>query len=218
MLDFSRARQNMIEGQLRPNRVTDPRLLAAIADLPREHFLPEPLKHIAYVDDDIPLGRGRFLIEPLVICRMLQVADVKRTDKVLDVACSTGYSTALLARLAHDVTGLENDPELAQQARQNLASVGIANAKVVNGALQDGWSAEAPYDLIVIGGAVNEVPAALQAQLADGGRLLTVVSNGIVAGTARLLQRVGSSVSSRPLFDAGTPRLPGFDARPNFVF
>ena len=218
MLDFSRARQNMIEGQLRPNRVTDPRLLAAIADLPREHFLPEPLKGIAYVDDDIPLGRGRFLIEPLVLCRMLQVADVKPGDKVLDVACATGYSTALLAHLAHDVTGLENDPELAQQAKQNLAGLGIGNAKIVSGALQEGWAVEAPYDLIVIGGTVREVPAALQAQLADGGRLLTVVSNGTIAGTARLLQRVGSSVSSRPLFDAGTPALPGFDSHPSFVF
>jgi protein-L-isoaspartate(D-aspartate) O-methyltransferase len=215
MFDFSQARQNMIEGQLRPNRVTDPALLAAIADLPREHFLPAPLKHIAYVDDDIPLGNGRFLIEPMVLCRMLQYSALGPLDRVLDVGCTTGYSTALMARLAHQVTGLESDAGLAKHAAENLA--GVANAKVVTGPLELGWAADGPYNVILIGGAVQEIPAALQAQLAEGGRLLTVV-NGASGGTARLMQNVGGAVSSRPLFDAGTPLLPGFARRPAFVF
>jgi protein-L-isoaspartate(D-aspartate) O-methyltransferase len=217
MVDFSQARQNMIEGQLRPNRVTDPVLLAAIAELPREQFLPAPLRGIAYVDDDIPLGEGRFLIEPLVLCRLVQIAGVRPCDKVLDVACATGYSTALLARLAKEVIAVESDSGLAQQAAGHLQALGIANAKVVIGNLAEGHAAAAPYDVILIGGAVQQVPAALQAQLAEGGRLLTVFANG-TAGTARLLQKVAGAVSSRPLFDAGTPLLPGFEQRAQFVF
>lgn len=217
MVDFSQARQNMIEGQLRPNRVTDPLLLSVLAELPREQFLPPSLRGIAYVDDDIPLGNGRFLIEPLVLCRMVQAAGIKPTDKVLDIACATGYSTALLARLAKEVVALESDAGLAQQAIGHLQALGIANAKVVTGALNEGHASEGPYDIILIGGAVEHVPTALQAQLAEGGRLLTVLANG-TAGTARLMQKVAGAVSSRPLFDAGTPLLAGFEQRAQFVF
>lgn len=216
MLDFSQARANMIEGQLRPNRVTDPALLAAVADLPRENFLPAPLKGIAYVDDDIPLGNGRYLIEPMVLCRLLQDGAVRRTDKVLDIGCATGYSSALLARLAAQVIALESDEALLPLARQHLATA--ANVKLVSGALEQGWAAEAPYDLILVGGMVEQVPAALTDQLAEGGRLLTVVGNGARGGTARLLQKTAGAVSSRPLFDAGTPPLPGFLRRATFVF
>ncbi|MEO8558830.1 MAG: protein-L-isoaspartate O-methyltransferase [Rhodospirillales bacterium] len=217
MVDFLQARQNMIDGQLRPNRVTDPRLLAAIAELPREQFLPASLRGVAYIDDDIPLGNGRYLIEPMVLCRLVQAAGVKPTDKVLDIACATGYSTALLARLAGQVTALESDAGLAQQAQGHLQAQGIANAKIVIGHLADGCPAEAPYDAIVIGGAVQQVPAAVQGQLAEGGRLVAVFANGN-AGTARLMQMIGGAVSSRPLFDAGTPGLPGFERSAQFVF
>jgi protein-L-isoaspartate(D-aspartate) O-methyltransferase len=216
-MDFSQARQNMIEGQLRPNRVSDPALLGALASVPREHFLPPALRAIAYVDDDIPLGNGRFLIEPLVLSRLLQSASIRPTDKVLDIACATGYSTALLARLAAQVIGLESDAELARQAAANLQTLGIANAQVVMGDLAAGHPAKAPYDIILIGGAVTQVPQALQNQLAEGGRLLTVFNNG-PAGTARLMQKVSGAVSSRPLFDAGTPLLHGFEPAIQFAF
>jgi protein-L-isoaspartate(D-aspartate) O-methyltransferase len=216
MLDFSQARANMIEGQLRPNRVSDPALLAAVAELPRESFLPAPLKGIAYVDDDIPLGNGRYLIEPMVLCRLLQNAAIRPGDKVLDVGCATGYSSALLARLAAQVIALESDDALAALARQHLAAV--ANIRLVSGPLERGWAAEAPYDVILVGGTVAQVPAELTDQLVEGGRLLTVIANGVGGGTARLLQKTAGVISSRPLFDAGTPSLPGFARRASFVF
>lgn len=216
MLDFSQARANMIEGQLRPNRVNDPVLLAAVAGLPRENFLPAALKGIAYVDDDIPLGNDRYLIEPMVLCRLLQNGSIRPSDKVLDVGCATGYSSALLARLAAQVVALESDEALVSQARQHLAT--IANVKLVSGPLEQGWAAEAPYDVILVGGAVEQVPAALTDQLVEGGRLLTVIASGAGGGTARLLQKTAGVISSRPLFDAGTPSLPGFARRAAFVF
>lgn len=218
MFDFAQARQNMVAGQLRPNRVTSPELLQAVSQLPRENFLPADLRHVAYIDDDIPLPNGRAMMEPLVLCRMLQATEAKPTDVALDIGCGTGYSTALLSKLVTTVFAIDSDAALTQQATANLAALSIDNAVIATRSMLEGWAEHAPYDVIVIGGSVEVVPPALLEQLANGGRLVAVVAERSSFGVARLFQKVGANVSSRPLFDAGSPPLPGFAKPRQFAF
>lgn len=218
MFDFAQARQNMIDGQLRPNRVTNSALLEAVAELPRERFLPPELQRVAYIDDDIPLANGRSMLEPLVICRLIQAADPRPTDVALDIGCGAGYTSAVLSRLASTVFGIDSDASLIQQATTNLAGIGADNVVVSARPMELGWSEHKPFDVIVIGGAIEVMPQALLDQMADGGRLAAVVTNGQPVGTARLYQKIGGSVSSRPLFDAGCRVLPGFVRPQQFVF
>ncbi len=140
MVDFVTARRNMVESQVRPNKVTDPRLIEAMTETPRELFLPEALRGIAYVDEDIDLGDGRVLMAPMVLARLLQSADVRPTDIALDVGCATGYSTAVLARLCDTVVGIEPDPEMAAAAGNVLADAGVDNAAVIEAPLAGGYA------------------------------------------------------------------------------
>jgi protein-L-isoaspartate(D-aspartate) O-methyltransferase len=220
MTDFTLARRNMIDGQLRPNRVNNAQLLAAIADLPRERFLPPGLRSVAYADDDVPLGNGRHLMEPMVLARLIQTLQPRLEDKALVVASGAGYGTALLARLVKSVVAVEADARLAGSAEQTLRELGIANVRQVTGKLEDGCTTQAPYDVILIEGAVPQVPSSIVAQLAEGGRLGTViaaVSPGVL-GVAQLMVKEGGVASSRPIFDAGTPPLAGFAAPARFTF
>jgi protein-L-isoaspartate(D-aspartate) O-methyltransferase len=220
MTDFALARRNMIDGQLRPNRVNNAQLLAAIADLPRERFLPAGLRSVAYADDDVPLGNGRCLMEPMVLARLIQTLQPQPDDKALVVASGAGYGTALLARLVKSVVAVEADPRMAGSAEQTMRDLGIANVRQVTGKMEDGYAAEAPYDVILIEGGVPHIPAAIVAQLAEGGRLGTVIaaaSAGLL-GVAQLMVKEGGVASGRPIFDAGTPCLPGFAAPPRFTF
>jgi protein-L-isoaspartate(D-aspartate) O-methyltransferase len=186
--------------------------------VPRERFLPPHLRGIAYVDIDVQLGGGRYLIEPRVLARLLQEAAVEPGDTVLDVAAGTGYSSAVLACLAASVVALESVETLAAMARENLAALEADNVVVVTRRLADGHEAQAPYNVVLINGAVAQVPARLTQQLADGGRMVTVVRDGSGPGKATLLRRIGDVVSSRTLFDAATPMLPEFQAAKGFVF
>lgn len=218
MLDFAAARRNMLESQLRPNQITDPELLAAMGELPRERFVPEPLQAIAYVDEDVPIGGGRFLMEPLVLARLVQMAQVAKTDQALVIGCGTGYGAAVLARLCHDVISLERDPALARATAERLSELGLRNASVVEAALEQGYAARAPYDAIVLGGAVEEVPVMITDQLAEDGRLVAVLRPRGTVGRATLITRRGGVLSRRGMYDAATLPLPGF-ARPRaFVF
>jgi protein-L-isoaspartate(D-aspartate) O-methyltransferase len=218
MPDYSAARLNMVEGQVRPNKVTDHALVEAMSTIPRELFVPKPARGYAYVDEDIPVGNGRYLVEPMVIARLLQEAQVKPTDIVLDVGCGTGYATALLSRMAATVVALESDTELSARANETLRELGVDNFVLVEGPLAEGYPKQAPYDVILIHGSVAEVPAAILDQLAEGGRLVTVVSPKGRMGQARLYQRTGSVETGRVLFDAATPLLPGFEPKPVFEF
>lgn len=217
-MDFAAARYRMIQNQIRTNRVTDPMILEAMGELERERFLPEPLRGVAYVDEDIPLGGGRFLIEPLAAALLLQAAAIDADDVVLDVGCGTGYLSALIARMASAVVALESDEALAAQAAATLADLGLDTVTVVVGPLRKGWPEQAPYDVILLSGAVAEVPAEILDQLADGGRLVAVVAGdrGVSRGTL-FLRREGS-VSRRPLFDSAIPLLPEFAPQPTFRF
>jgi protein-L-isoaspartate(D-aspartate) O-methyltransferase len=218
MTDFALARRNMIDGQLRPNRVTNAQLLAAIGELPRERFLPEATRSVAYADDDVPLGNGRYLMEPMVLARLIQALQPRPEDRAMVVASGPGYGAALLARLVHSVIVVESDPTLAAAAERTAKELGIAGIRQTIGKLE-GAAESAPYDVIVIEGAVQVVPQAIFDQLAEGGRLTTVIAGPPGAsGVAQLFMKEGGMASGRPLFDSGTPSLPGFAPPPRFTF
>ncbi len=217
-MDYTAARQNMVESQIRTNRVIDPAVTAALAEIPREVFVPKPMRGFAYVDEDLDVGGGRFVLEPLVLARLLVGAGIRPTDVVLNIGDATGYATAVVSKLAQTVVALECDPEWAARAGQSLSELGIDNAAVVQGALDQGYAAQAPYDVILFSGAVSEVPNAICRQLTDGGRLAGVVAATPGVGKGTLIVRVGDTYGRRVLFDAVTPLLPGFQPKPKFVF
>ena len=218
MTDFAVARYNMVESQLRPNKVTDQRVVDAMMSVPREAFVPAASRGVAYVDDALAVAKGRYLMEPMVFARMLQAAEVQPGDVVLDIGCGTGYSCAIIAQLAATVVGIEADPDLAAKAGNALADVGVDNAVVIAGPHNVGYPDQAPYDVIFVNGAVAEAPSALLEQLADGGRLVTVVRGEDGVGVARLFRRISGAVSSRALFETLPAVLPGFEAKPVFRF
>ena len=176
MTDFAAARRNMVDGQVRTADVTDMRILAAMQEVPRERFLPPASAGIAYLDLDVAVSKDRRLLKPMVFAKLLQAADISGTDLVLDVGCATGYSAAVIARLAGQVVALEEDPALARAATEALAS--IPNVTVASVTLREGWPPAGPYDVILVEGAVEEVPPPLFRQLKDGGRLLCVLGAG----------------------------------------
>jgi protein-L-isoaspartate(D-aspartate) O-methyltransferase len=221
MSDFAAQRLAMVESQIRPNEVTGTRLLAAMRELPRELFVPEKLRSLAYIDEAIEIfpsvdgAPARYLLAPMVLARLVQLAAVGPEDSVLDVGCGTGYSTAVLARLGRKVVGLE--PELADAARRALRTIGAENVEIVEGALPRGYKRGAPYDVILLNGSVPEIPEALIEQLEEGGRLTAVLAGGL-QGKAYLFVKVAGAASGLPHFDAGARPLPGFRPAPAFVF
>lgn len=221
MIDFAAARRMMVDSQVRTADVTDLRVLAGMLELPRERFFPAEMASLAYLDLDVPVSDPgqpvRRLLKPMVLAKLIQAAAIVETDRVLDVGCGTGYSTALLTHLAGFVVGLEENPALAHQAAEALAWAGVSTAKIVTGALTRGCAGEGPYDVIVLQGSAEVVPVALFDQLKDGGRLVGVLGPG-PAGKAMLYRRVAGELSGRPVFDAAAAPLPGFAKPPEFVF
>ncbi len=217
MSEYAAARFNMVESQIRPNQVTDARLLRALAEIPRERFVPSSLKALAYMEEEIEIAPGRRLLAPMPLARLIQLAEVEPDNLALDVGCATGYSTALLTRLAESVVGLDCDERLTEQASQILTELEADNAGIVAGELSEGYASEGPFDVILLNGCVPLVPQALLDQLKDGGRLVAVIAEHDF-GRACLFRKSGSRVSQRPAFDAGGPLLPGFAREKTFVF
>ena len=223
MTDFAAARRMMVDSQIRTSDVTDPRIIAAMLELPRERFVLQTKADLAYLDFDVPVTQAqhgkpaRRLLKPMVLAKLVQAAALRASDHVLDVGCSSGYSSALLARLAHSVTALEEEEALIRLARDNLKAIGADNVTVVAGPLTQGWQATAPYDVMFLNGATEIAPEALCRQLKAGGRLVTVLGRA-PTGQAILYRSVGDDVSGWPIFDAAAPLLPGFAAPPAFVF
>ncbi|MBB3770395.1 protein-L-isoaspartate(D-aspartate) O-methyltransferase [Angulomicrobium tetraedrale] len=220
MIDFAEMRRAMVDAQVRANDVTDLRIVAAMMETPRERFVPAGLRNFAYIDDDLLVKEGnpsRYLMEPMVLAKLLQAAEIGPDALVLDVGAASGYSTAVLAKLAGQVVALEEDAELAAQGSAVLVDLGLLNAAYVQGPMTAGWPAEAPYDVILLNGSVDSAPDTLLAQLKPGGRLVAVVGRGR-AGRATVFTKTTGSIGGRVVFDAAVPTLPGFEARLSFVF
>ena len=215
MLDSAQQRANIVATQLRTNDVTDPRLIKAILSVPREQFVPGSLVPVAYMDGCIALGKGRVLLDLRSFGKLAQLADILPKDRVLDVGCGTGYSTAVLAHMAARVVGLEQDPDLARTAGENLR--GLSNVEVVYGPLSEGAPGMVPFDVVFLNGSVEQTPDALLAQVANEGRLVCFFRDG-AAGHARIYVKHEGAIGERDAFDATVPVLPGFERRRSFAF
>lgn len=216
-MDFSTARRNMIECQIRTNHVVDEALLSSMGQAPRERFLPDALRAVAYIDEDLQLNAERCLLEPMVQARLLQALALTPGDAVLDIASGTGYAAAVMARLAGAVFALESDSELQGKATGLFGELALDNIVAVEGDLGAGCAEHAPYNAILIEGAVDAVPAAILDQLAEGGRLAAIVmENGV--GRATLFRKDGGHLSRRVIFDAHAPILTEFRKPAEFKF
>lgn len=221
---FAIARRNMVECQLVPGNVLDEDVVEALGNVPREQFVPEALQGSAYVDEDIPVAKNRYLLAPLVLARLLVLADIRKTDTVLDIGCATGYSTAVLGQLAEKVVAVEEQMELAEKARQLLTRLHTPNAEVVTGAFTPGYPSSGPYDVIFINGAIETLPETLTDQLAEGGRLVTIRSISLRPGKsaglgkAVLYRKSGGRLFHKEAFDASVPLLHGFEEKRQFEF
>ncbi len=220
-LNFEDLRIKMVDNQLRTTDVTDKPLLQAFLDVPREKFVPSAREPLAYIDDDVLLATteagARYLMQPSPFAKLLQLATIHPDDTVLDIGCATGYSSAVLARIAGSVVGVENEADLADQARSILPTLGIENVEIVQGALQNGNPGKAPFDVIIIEGSVDQVPGTLFEQLKDGGRLVVVEGAGN-AGKSMLYLKNEGIVSGRRAFNSAVKPLPGFEKAAEFEF
>lgn len=223
VLDFSAARRNMVEGQLRPNNVTDPRILDAMAEIPRELFVPSTLVGVAYVDENIPLISNRTLMQPMVLARLIQAAEIKQGDRVLELAPATGYSTLILARLTDSIFCVEPDSLLHREVETNIAEYAFGKAKLLAGAPIEGCIVNAPFDVIFINGSVELIPEFFFDQLSEGGRLVAIVRSSGPAhashvGQARVYRKTNGEITWTSPFDANVPLAPGFAAPLGFEF
>ena len=217
-MDYATQRTNMVESQVRPSDVTDRRILRSMAEVPRELFVPDALRSLAYGDGGVRLAKGgRSLMAPRTFAKLLQAANLEPTGSVLIVGAGTGYSSAVASPLAAEIVALECDERLAGQARKTLADLGLGNVSVVTGELPDGWVQQAPYDSIVVEGAVSAPPQALFSQLKDGGRLVAILRRGPM-GKAVVWSRQSGVYGAADVFDASGEILPGFEALQQFAF
>ena len=217
MFDYAAARQHMIDSQIRTNDVTDPAILASFRAVPREVFVPMGQRSLSYSDVHIKTDEGRYMLRPRDFSKMLEAADVQKTDIVLDIACGRGYSTAILAGLCDTVVGLEDNEDHVTHSTDLLTKVDVTNAAVVKGDLKSGAREHGPFDVIMVSGSVSEVPKTWLDQLANNGRLVAILQDGPI-GRAVVFTRAGDAVGERVVFDASVPTLPGFTPAPEFVF
>jgi protein-L-isoaspartate(D-aspartate) O-methyltransferase len=220
MSGFATARQKMVDGQVRPNDVTDIRIIDAMLAVPREAFVPAGQRALAYLDLDLDVSEGgarRFLIKPQVLAKMLQAAEINETDKVLVAGAVPGYAAAVVARLAGQVVATESDPAQVAKASDVLAQLGLANVTFKAAAAADGDPADAPFDVIVLDGATEVTPERLYGQLRNGGRLVGVFATS-KPPRAMIVTYSHGDFGNRTLFDASVPVLPGLERLPAFVF
>ena len=222
-IDFEAARTRMVDNQLRTTDVTSYAVIDAFLSVPREEFLPDRFKALAYIDTDLEIAPGeagrrpRYLMEPSPLAKLVQLAQIGRDDVVLEIGCGTGYASAILSLLASSVVALELDEKLSAVATDTLARLGYDNVAVVSGPLAEGCKAEAPYDVIFVGGAVEQIPVALFEQLRDGGRLVAVEGIGN-ASRARMYLKEEGAVAQTASFNTSVKPLPGFEKPETFVF
>ena len=218
-MHFEALRKAMVDSQIRPNKVIDDRVIAAFMNVPRERFVSKNMQNLAYIDEDIHLSGGRFIVEAMVMARIIQTLALDDTQSVMLIGAGTGYTAALLSSLAASVIAIETRAQMVEKAQQAVAGLDIGNVAVIKARLQDGYASEAPYDAIIIEGAVEHMPQSLLDQLADGGRLAAIWRpDGTQAGEACIWHKIGDAVSRTPLFTAQVPVLDEFRAKPKFSF
>ena len=216
-MDFELARENMVASQILTNRVTDPLVIAAVKDVPREAFAPAGQRALAYLDEDLPVAAGRYMMEPMILARLLQLAEIQPEDSILVIACGTGYTAAVASKMATSVVAVEADPDLVDLASKLMTDLSVDNCAVIRGDVSQGCPSQGPYDVIVVDGAVAELSPDIRDQLTDGGRMVHI-ENSTGVGSAILTIRQGSTFSRRDAFDAHVPVLPEFQAQNQFVF
>lgn len=219
-VNFEQLRRNMVDGQIRTNDVTDLRLLDAILSVPRELFVPESRQELAYTDEDVEISVGdakRYVMKPIPLARLIQLADVRPGDTVLEAGAGSAYASAIMSRVAASVYALDADAGISGLAKDALSTAGCGNVVTVTGALANGYASKAPYDVIFVNGAVDEVPANLFDQLKEDGRLVAVEGYGN-AGVAKLYTKHDGHVAGRKVFNASVKPLPGLRKEPEFVF
>ena len=218
MTDFAALRTTMVDTQVRPSDVTKFPIIEAMLSVPREEFVPASVKTLAYIDEDVQLADGRFIMEPMVVARIVQEAKVQEADSVLVVGAGSGYLAAVAGKMAASVFALEENADLAEQATGILTGMAMDNVVVVEGPTAAGLADQAPFNVILIDGSVDEVPAELFDQLAEGGRLVCVVQQSERIGVATYFEKRNGVVSRRAVFDANVRPLPGFQKEKSFVF
>ena len=217
--NFEVARKAMIDSQIRPNKVIDERVVAAFAQTPREEFVPKALRDVAYVDEDLALSGGRYIIEAMVMGRMLQALEIEASHNVLLIGAGTGYTGALLSQLCASVIAIDNRSAAVDKTQELLAGMEIGNVAVLKGKLTEGYPSEGPYDAIIIEGGVETMPEELLAQLTLKGRLAAIWrENDRAQGEASLWSKAGDHFVRRSLFNAQVPTLTEFKAKATFEF
>ncbi|MCW1952462.1 MAG: protein-L-isoaspartate O-methyltransferase [Octadecabacter sp.] len=217
MADYQTRRTMMVDTQVRPSDVTKFPIIDALLSVPREDFVPDAKREAAYIGENIEIGAGRVLLESRTFAKMLEAADIQPSDVVLDLGCGLGYSTAILAQLADFVVAVEDEAGRAEEAQQNLSDHGIDNAAVFEGALVDGAAKNGPYDVILVQGAVEQVPENLLAQVKDGGRIVAIFAEGAL-GVVRVGRKIDGTVNWRMSFNASAPVLADFAKEASFSF
>ncbi|MBU2992651.1 protein-L-isoaspartate O-methyltransferase [Octadecabacter sp. 1_MG-2023] len=217
MTDFQNRRTLMVDTQVRPSDVTKFPIIDALLDIPREEYVPDALRDAAYIGENIDLGEGRVLLEPRTLAKILDAADVQKTDVVLDLGCGLGYSTAVLAHMAEFVVAVEDDEARAEEAQQNLSAHGVDNAAVFAGPLAQGAAKNGPYDLVLLQGSVEEIPDDLTSQIKEGGRIVAIFAEGAL-GVVRVGRKIDGVMNWRMAFNATAPVLSGFEKAAAFAF
>lgn len=216
MTDFAQRRTTMVDTQVRPSDVTKFPIIDAMLTIPRELFVPTDKRELAYVGEHVGIGGGRVMLDPRTLSKMLEVANIQNDELVLDVGSGLGYSAALAARIADAVIALEDSADRVADAEAALAEAGVDNVAVVEGPLAEGAAKSAPYDVILIQGAIETVPEALISQLKDNGRIVAIFMEGTL-GAVRVGHFVDGAVSWRFAFNATAPMLPGFERERTFA-
>jgi len=216
MTDYAARRTMMVDTQVRPSDVTKFPIIEAMLTVPREAFVPSGRREAAYVGENLALGGGRVMLEPRTLAKMLDALDIQPDELVLDIGPGLGYSSAVIARLAEAVVAVEEDEDLASEAETALSEAGADNVALVQGALADGAAKHGPYDVIVVEGAVEEVPQAVIDQLKEGGRVAALFMEGAL-GVCRVGYRIDGAVTWRFAFNASAPVLPGFEKQKSFA-
>lgn len=216
MTDFTSHRTTMVDTQVRPSDVTKFPILEAMLSVPREAYVPDANREAAYADEPVDLGQGRVMVEPRTLAKLLEGLDIQPNEVVLQIGCGLGYSTAIMARMSEFVVAVEPDETMATEAQNILSEHGVDNVAVISGTLSAGAAKHGPYDVILIEGAIETLPAEIASQLKSGGRIACLFAEGVL-GVARIGHKSDDSISWQYLFNAGAPIVPGFEAPTGFV-